>query len=360
MARILIIDDNPDMLQMLQMVLENRGGHTVTLTPDGQEGLSQALTNPPDLAIVDVMMPDMNGYEVVRRLRENPRTAEIGIIILTARGQAVDKTAALEAGADAHTTKPVDINELLELVENTLNPRRMLSQQGLFPVFSLRGGIGVTTLAVNLALALTKMNINTVLWDMAYNGGHCALYLGMKTKHHWGILFQSPELRVQRLLSEHASGLKLLAAPPYPLQEDRLTSEQVTTILAELRQSADIIIIDLPATLSPEVGTVLDHADQILLLSGDDPPGIQRTMLALRARQQQIKQIHLLFNNVTPGPRPPLEALQKVLQMPVMAQIAYDPTQTTLVRRNTPAMLSDHPGELAKSIAQIAQQLRSS
>jgi len=120
MARVLIIDDSPDMLDMLSTFFERRTSHEVILAKNGKSGLDKAVETPPNLALVDVMMPGIDGYEVVRRLRADPKTRDMGIIILTARGQSVDRQAALQAGADMHLPKPVNIDVLAEAVEAVL------------------------------------------------------------------------------------------------------------------------------------------------------------------------------------------------------------------------------------------------
>lgn len=86
MASILIINDNYDTLEMMRVILGNQGGHAVSLSAGSLEGLKKAKSELPDLAIVDVMMPEMNGYDVVRELRSDPSTKDMRIIILTARG----------------------------------------------------------------------------------------------------------------------------------------------------------------------------------------------------------------------------------------------------------------------------------
>ncbi len=116
MSQILLIDDDFNLLQMVKLMLE-RVGHTVEIAKDGEKGIVLAAQIRPDLAIIDVMMPGLSGYDVVRRLRQDPLTASIPIIILTARSQPMDKEMALEAGANAFLSKPVTAQELTERVD---------------------------------------------------------------------------------------------------------------------------------------------------------------------------------------------------------------------------------------------------
>ncbi|MBN1200585.1 MAG: response regulator [Anaerolineae bacterium] len=119
MSRILLIDDDVNLLQMVKLMLK-RVGHEIETTNKGEEGLRMATEMKPDLAIIDVMMPGLSGYDVVRSLRENPITAHIPIVILTARSQPMDKQMALEAGANAFLSKPVTAQELTSRVEAVL------------------------------------------------------------------------------------------------------------------------------------------------------------------------------------------------------------------------------------------------
>lgn len=116
MSRILVIDDDVNLLQMVRLMLE-RVGHQVDTSSKGEEGIDMAAKLGPDLAIIDVMMPGLSGYDVVRRIREDARTAKIPIIILTARSQPMDKQMALEAGANAFLSKPVTSKELTDRVD---------------------------------------------------------------------------------------------------------------------------------------------------------------------------------------------------------------------------------------------------
>lgn len=116
-AKILIVEDEPKMVAGLRDNFEYEG-YTVITALDGVEGLQRALDESPDLVVLDVMMPRMSGLEVCKQLRA--KRGSIPIIMLTARGQEVDKVVGLELGADDYVTKPFSIRELLARVKAVL------------------------------------------------------------------------------------------------------------------------------------------------------------------------------------------------------------------------------------------------
>jgi DNA-binding response OmpR family regulator len=118
---LLIADDDEDILELLGFRLE-RAGYEVVRARDGEEALRLALELVPSLALLDVMMPGLDGYEVARRLRGDERTSAMPIILLTARVQASDITRGLAAGADDHIKKPFDARDLRERIERLLRP----------------------------------------------------------------------------------------------------------------------------------------------------------------------------------------------------------------------------------------------
>jgi DNA-binding response OmpR family regulator len=116
-ARILVVEDDESITLGLQMNLEAEG-YEVSIAVDGEAGLEQALANLPDLVIVDVMLPKLNGFELVRTLRE--KQFPMPIIMLSARGAEMDKVMGLELGAEDYITKPFSLAELLARVKAVL------------------------------------------------------------------------------------------------------------------------------------------------------------------------------------------------------------------------------------------------
>jgi two-component system alkaline phosphatase synthesis response regulator PhoP len=126
MATILIVEDEPNMVAGLRDNFEFEGYKVIT-APDGVAGLERALSEAPDLVILDVMMPRMSGLDVCRQLKS--KRPSIPIIMLTARGQEVDKVVGLELGADDYVTKPFSIRELLARVKAVLRRSQILPKE---------------------------------------------------------------------------------------------------------------------------------------------------------------------------------------------------------------------------------------
>ncbi len=117
--RVLIVDDEVNIVISLEFLLEQAGYH-VRVAHNGEEGLDKIATFEPDLVLLDVMMPRMNGFEVCSRVRENPTWEHIKIVMLTAKGREVEITKGLALGANAYITKPFSTKELLAQVRHIL------------------------------------------------------------------------------------------------------------------------------------------------------------------------------------------------------------------------------------------------
>jgi two-component system alkaline phosphatase synthesis response regulator PhoP len=124
MATILVVDDEPDLVEIVRFRLE-RDGYTVVTAADGETGLARVLADEPDLIVLDVMMPGLDGFEVLRRLRRDPAYAAVGaampVILLTARADFTAKAQGWEEYADEYVTKPFNADELARTVQNLLS-----------------------------------------------------------------------------------------------------------------------------------------------------------------------------------------------------------------------------------------------
>jgi two-component system, OmpR family, alkaline phosphatase synthesis response regulator PhoP len=118
-GRVLVVDDEEDLGRILKFALM-AAGHEVLLAMDGAEGLRMAREEAPDLILLDLMLPKIDGYKVCRMLKFDERYRHIPVVILSARTQEVDKQMAKETGADLFITKPYNLNEILSTIQQLL------------------------------------------------------------------------------------------------------------------------------------------------------------------------------------------------------------------------------------------------
>jgi diguanylate cyclase (GGDEF)-like protein len=137
---ILVVDDDPDVARFVEVNLRS-AGYDVNVASNGEEALERAVKLRPDLVLLDVMMPKLDGFEVAQRLRRDPRTSASSIIMLTAKALSSDKVLGLSSGADDYIIKPFDPVELLARVKGTL--RRAREMRALSPLTGLPGNIRI-------------------------------------------------------------------------------------------------------------------------------------------------------------------------------------------------------------------------
>ncbi|MCT4660742.1 MAG: response regulator transcription factor [Tissierellales bacterium] len=128
MSKILVVDDAEHIVELIQFNLENEG-HEVSTAYDGREALGKVEDDFPDLILLDLMLPGIDGIEVCRRIRSSEKTKNIPIIMITAKGEEIDKVLGLEIGADDYITKPFGVRELLARVKAMLRRSRRVDDQ---------------------------------------------------------------------------------------------------------------------------------------------------------------------------------------------------------------------------------------
>lgn len=121
-AKLLLVDDEPGLREAVQAYLAD-SGFTVVVATNGQEGWEKLQQEDPDLVITDIMMPEIDGYQLLKQMREDPRFRALPVVFLTARGMTSDRIQGYQARCDAYISKPFDPDELVAVVENLLERR---------------------------------------------------------------------------------------------------------------------------------------------------------------------------------------------------------------------------------------------
>lgn len=371
MATILVIDDDGNALRLIEFTLTN-AGHEVITASRGEEGLQKAFQSPPDLAIIDVMMPQMDGYEACRRLRQNERTTDTPILVFTARIQEIDRQAALEAGANEFLPKTATPDELRNRVEELLAKRRPVPKTEVtlgraITLFSLRGGVGVSSIAVNLAVALARQPDQKVaLLDLCFLSSSAPLMLNVKPKVSLANLSKEDAIismdSLEKYMVAHSSGVKVLPATLSLTKEAPVPAKTVERVLSILKSGFTYTIVDTLSSLDEMTLAALTHSDQIVLVLVPEVASIQTaivTLQTLRSLGLSDEAITPIVNNLFARGGLPLKTVQNALKRPIKAVIPHEPELLIqAINSGTPLTLSQPSSAMATATYKLASVLK--
>jgi DNA-binding response OmpR family regulator len=299
-VKILIVDDDLESVKLIGLMLE-RQGYQITAAQLGSQALAKARAENPALVILDIMMPDMDGYEVCRRLRADPATAGLPIIMFTAKATTSDKMAGFQAGADDYLSKPVHAEELLSRVEAVLLRSASRQAEGqpqtrakILGFLGSKGGVGTTALAVNVAVTLAQgpaKGRKIVLADVRSGMATAAVQLGLRRQVGIARLLDQPAEHidaqaVEAQLEEHKSGVLVLGGQIEPSGIAAvLPLAHVEAIVRQLGTWADYLFLDM--------GVGLDEVNRRLL------PGCQSTVVIIEPQRVSLTVAQALLSAMT-------------------------------------------------------------
>ncbi len=368
--RILIVDDDVDALRLVGMMLE-REGYQILAAASGQQAIDKAIGEKPDLIILDVMMPGIDGYQVAVQLRKHPETQTIPILMFTAKSTVSDKVAGFQAGADDYLTKPIHRAELVTRIRALLQRKQRGDAEaagvgrgraiGFLPS---KGGLGTSTLTLNVALELQKMYVHkkVILVELRDGNGTLALQLGMTVP---GVIQALAEKPLSTLTKDsltdrtvlHPSGLHLLLSTVSPAGlGPRLTREFSRIVLRYLLADYDYVILDLPPALDEATGEALRMANDIILTLEANRIGMlmAQTMLDSLDRQNigAYKAKVVLINRIPAAASLNRMDIETSLQHPMICSIPPTPDLAY------ESIQSGRPMVLIQPSSLVAQQVR--
>lgn len=371
--KILAVDDHPETLDIIVMTLKAYGYEPV-YTNYPLEALELAATELPDLALVDMNMPEMSGLEVVRRLRAMPAISNLPIIMFTAEDQPHQKKAGFAAGVDDYLIKPTPPDEMAARIEEMLEGLQpnaeMMEQgtvvippstadpvvvpppppkpvavapekkakQGTIAVLGARGGVGTTTIALNLSAILSSSGRQTTLIDLDMKHGHVALYLNAQPTKSVTVLAKEDQPSAQQIAAQVVPYSKrfhlLLAQSNINGRLPSITSDQ-TNLIFDTLQHGQYLIADLGSGINDVTMPVIERADQIVLCLRPERIALISARHLLKSLPEHTKSnIRLVMTEVQGGI--PKEATERFIGHPISTVIPYAPESANAVNKGVP------------------------
>lgn len=378
MARILLIDDDANIIKLLTLVL-SRAGFQIMAANTGEEGVKLAVQHAPDLAILDVMLPGMDGYTVCRKLRENPDTSWIPVLMLTAQSETRDKLAGFNAGADDYLTKPFEPDELTlrvkallarsQMPANVAAATRQKQNGELWAVFGTKGGVGKTTLVANLAVIMAKQpNVRVAVMDADFSFGDVGAHFNLAPSHTiLDLISHLDDMDAdlyRKVLIRHDSNVNVLMGPYHPEDAERVTPEAVRRILYGLVSHYDYVIVDCASNYDERTLVVLEQADQILTILTPEIGPVKNTSTFLElASKLEISEskIRLILNRAGTEVGIGAAEIERALQKPIPIRLTSGGIAVvTSVNRGIPIAIQQPQHPFAQQVARAADVLRGS
>ena len=400
MVTVLVVDDDRNMIRVLDFAFQ-QAGFSVMIARDGNEGWTLATGRPPDVAVLDVMMPGVHGYELCRRLRAEPKTEHVKIVFLTARSQPIDEREGLKAGADLFLSKPVLPSELIQKVKSLLTiargepapatatePEAVAIQDAvptervavarpasppLHPaavpvsgrlIVCLGGcrGVGVTTLAANLAVGFAlARQAETPLVELHSAPGNLLAMLGLASGPPYGDLKATGDLLNWDTLSlhlmDHPTGVRVLPAPPAGSQVPATMTERAVDIL---RARFPLTLADAASEMDERVESVVLSSDLVIVVTTPEVVAVRcawQVIQELYTRSYPKRQIMLVVDHIQPQGGLPIEQIREAIKHPILAVIPHHQDMELMVDIGKPVILTQPGAPMSLAVGRVVTQL---
>lgn len=370
--KILIVDDDVQTLRLVGLMLE-RQGYKILAASNGAQAIGMARTEQPDLILLDVMMPDVDGFSVARTLRKEPETANIPILMFTARAQVEDKIAGYEAGADDYLTKPIHPAELTAHLRAILS--RSKSREGVslergytIGVMAAKGGLGVSTLALNLAINYFQNTRQEVIAaEMRPGQGSWSTELGLPNFEGLNNLLRLHPNDINTTTIENELvrvpyGVRLLLASPYTRDASLIkNTANFEAIVDHLSLMARLTLLDIGLNTHLAYDEILNLCKELIVVTEPFPGTIHRTRLLLEDLKQHDfggnKLITLvLVNRIRADVQLSVTQVQEALGVPVAQVIPPAPEVSfQAATRNLPLIQVQIGGMLSLQFSRLAE-----
>lgn len=351
--KILIVDDDVETLRLVGLMLQ-RQGYEIAAAGNGSQAISMAQSESPDLIVLDIMMPDMDGYQVTKQLRSMPETASTPILMFTAKSQVDDKVAGYDAGVDDYLTKPVHPAELIAHIKALLSRTRNRpsaveapKEKGyLIGVMACRGGMGSSSLALNLASCLANTQKSpAIAVELRPGQGTWGPELGFNNAEGLNNLLQrkpneiNVQLIEQSLVTTNFGVRLLLASAGFTSLDYSTYADKLTAIIAAISQLKMPAVFDIGISFLPGFDKICRKMDEMIILT-------EPQMITVKRTKNFLDQLNT--SNITGG-----KTIDLVLFNRVRADVQMSSSQVTEELDGMPVSVMIPPApELANQAAQ--------
>ncbi|MBA3533037.1 MAG: response regulator [Ardenticatenales bacterium] len=368
--RILVVDDDRALAELLRRIL-TKEGFDVTVSHNGEDAIQRTMQTNYALALLDVMLPGMDGYTVCRRLRQNPTTQYLPILMLTAKGDIADKIAGFEVGADDYLTKPFQPKDLVYRVrsliarsQNVIPGDSVETEQGrVIAVFGSKGGVGKTTIATNLAVALRQRSEKRVaLLDADFFFGDVGVHLNLPAVRTVYDLIKHPgdwdtEIAEQTLIP-HPSGIRVLLSPFRPEDGEQVTVGHIEKIVKFLARHYDFVVIDCQPSYGNRMLKVMELSTDVLMVVTPEVGPLKNTSLFLDWVAElgySVEKVNIVLNRYNSNVGIGAEEIERTLEHQVTFRVMSGGRPVVMsVNRGVPLVIEEPEHPFSTQILQIA------
>jgi pilus assembly protein CpaE len=383
-TKVLVVDDDLNIQRVLVFTLKQEG-FEVHVASDGQAGVEMAAATDPDLILMDVAMPKLDGYTATQQIRAAETAAagrRVPIIMLTAEADVEQRVRGLRAGADDDIVKPFHPLELIARIKALLarsggTPKPRTGSEAptlarLCSFYGAKGGVGTTTLAINTAIALaTRLRRRTALFDanLQFGDERVFLDLGLDSSSIVNAISE-PDLDadlLKKLMVTHRSGIDLLLAPPNPEQADIVAERQrtepgtLTNILHLLRKTYDYTIVDTGRTIDDFTLQLFDESDVIFVIMTADLSCLKNVRLVLETMDSlgfERSKVQLVLNRSNAYTGINVDNAESALGRKIDYQIINEYRGAiSALNSGEPFMSSRPDGPLGAALSKFAQDI---
>jgi DNA-binding response OmpR family regulator/MinD-like ATPase involved in chromosome partitioning or flagellar assembly len=267
-GKILIIEDDQTAMRLIEYALKQRGYQVMT-TYNGLEGIITAQKEEPDLIILDIMLPGIDGFEVCKRLHSGVQTAKIPILIISAKNQKEDINTGFRAGADDYLPKPASPTEIISRVERLLSKKPSSGQTKVVSFLNASNIPGMTMVLVNIAAALSELGKRVTLADIAgVKKGHNGRDKDSARASDRVILETQlmPGAADESGFEVLPSGVKIYHYDEFSAAEEEVSSRNICSI-RQICKSNDFVLLDMALNPAPATASILKYSDMKIIVS---------------------------------------------------------------------------------------------